>query len=104
VLTALVPRKRQPWPKCPQSHFPLDLCERESTADEFDAMWKVMDGEKLQPLLVTGIEHLKDLSGMGDPTGLTTAGIAPRVVRVLKPLQQVKLRIPMLRIAKNAIN
>ncbi|GFV10420.1 hypothetical protein TNCV_1950711 [Trichonephila clavipes] len=35
------PRKRQPWPKCPQSHFPLDLCERESTADEFDAMWKI---------------------------------------------------------------
>ncbi|GFU40053.1 zinc finger MYM-type protein 6 [Trichonephila clavipes] len=23
---ALVPRKRQRWPKCPQSHFPLDLC------------------------------------------------------------------------------
>ncbi|GFX43790.1 hypothetical protein TNCV_4110691 [Trichonephila clavipes] len=41
VLTALVPRKRQPWPKCPQSHFPLDLCERESTADEFYVMWKV---------------------------------------------------------------
>ncbi|GFW30182.1 hypothetical protein TNCV_1054931 [Trichonephila clavipes] len=42
-----------------------------------------MDGEKLQPLLVTGLEHLK-----------TTAGIAPKVVRVLKPLQHVKLRIP----------
>ncbi|GFU03641.1 hypothetical protein TNCV_199811 [Trichonephila clavipes] len=39
---ALVPRTRQSWPKCPQSHFPLDLCERESTADEFDAMLKVV--------------------------------------------------------------
>ncbi|GFT27249.1 hypothetical protein TNCV_5140531 [Trichonephila clavipes] len=43
-----------------------------------------MDGEKLQPLFVTGLEHLK-----------ATAGIAPRVVRVLHPLQHVKLRIPM---------
>ncbi|GFX53162.1 hypothetical protein TNCV_361571 [Trichonephila clavipes] len=39
---ALVPRKRQPWPKYPQSHFPPDLRERGSTADEFDSMWKVV--------------------------------------------------------------
>ncbi|GFX55446.1 hypothetical protein TNCV_267341 [Trichonephila clavipes] len=38
----LIPGKRQPWPKCSQSHFSLDLCERESTADEIDAMWKVV--------------------------------------------------------------
>ncbi|GFV23155.1 hypothetical protein TNCV_894451 [Trichonephila clavipes] len=37
----LVNRERQPLPKCPQSHFHLDLCERKSTADEFDAMWKI---------------------------------------------------------------
>ncbi|GFW24286.1 hypothetical protein TNCV_605351 [Trichonephila clavipes] len=42
MLAALVSRKRQPWPKCPRSHFPLVLREKESTADEFDAMWKIV--------------------------------------------------------------
>ncbi|GFX38199.1 putative RNA-directed DNA polymerase from transposon BS [Trichonephila clavipes] len=43
-----------------------------------------MGGDKLQPRLVTGLEHLR-----------TTTGIAPRIVRVLKPLQHVNLRIPI---------